>query len=77
MQTHRFPDAERRLLLAERGIGQQVVERLEQAGLHSLEQLRTLGVPHAVLMVCASVGSIAWANRRKPLERALARSLLS
>lgn len=54
----------------------QAVERLELADLHSLAQLRSVGVPRAVLLVCSSVGSIAWANRRKPLERALARSMV-
>jgi hypothetical protein len=71
----RFSESERRFLLSERGIGVIVVERLESVGLHSLEALRQVGVVHAVLLVCASVGSIGWANRRRSLERALGRSL--
>lgn len=69
----RFADHERRLLLAEPGIGPQVVQRLEGAGIHSLAQLRESGVPRAVMAVCSSVGSIGWANRRRPLERVLDR----
>jgi hypothetical protein len=69
----RFAEHERRLLLAEPGIGPQVVQRLEGAGIHSLAQLREAGVPRAVMAVCSSVGSIGWANRRRPLERVLER----
>ena len=71
-----FPEHERRLLLAEPGIGPQVLERLERAGVHSLAQLQHMGVLPAVLLICAAVGSIGWANRRRPLERALARFLM-
>lgn len=69
----RFAEHERRLLLAEPGIGPAVIERLERAGIHSLAQLREAGVGEAVLKVCATLGSIAWANRRRPLERVLSR----
>lgn len=71
----RFAEHERRLLLAEPGIGPQVVERLEREGFHSIEQLQRGGVVMAVLAVCSTIGSIGWANRRRPLERALARLL--
>jgi hypothetical protein len=68
-----FAEHERRLLLAELGIGPQVLQRLERAGIHSPAQSRETGVPRTVLLVCSSVGSIGWANRRRPLERALSR----
>ena len=71
--AQRFAEHERRLLLSEPGIGPQVVQRLEGAGIHSLAQLREAGVPRAVMAVCGSVGSIGWANRRRPLERVLER----
>ena len=70
----RFPARERRQLLSERGIGPQVVERLEQAGIDSLDRLRCVGVAGAVDAICAVVGSQAWANRRRAIERALGRS---
>jgi hypothetical protein len=70
-----FPERERRLMLAEPGIGPLVLDRLEREGIHSLAQLRETGVAQAVLAVCTSVGSIAFANRRRALERALARGL--
>lgn len=70
-----FSDHERRFLLSEPRIGPQVVERLEQAGYCSLERLREVGVQQVVLAICSTVGSVSWANRRRPLERALARSV--
>ena len=69
----RFSEVERRLLLSEPGIGARVIARLEQAGFQSLEQLRSVGVVRAVDRVCSDVGSVGWATRRRPLERAVAR----
>lgn len=71
----RFSPQERRLLLAEPRIGQRVVDRLEQAGLHSLAQMRGLGVARVLQLVCSNTSALAWANRRRPLERAMARSI--
>jgi hypothetical protein len=72
--VHRFPDADRDLLAAEAGIGQQVIERLEQAGFCTLAQMKTAGAGQVVNAVCSLLGSTAWRNRRKSIERAIARA---
>lgn len=66
-----FPAHERRLLTAAPRIGPAVVQRLEQVGLNSLAELRALGVDAAVERICCSLGSSAWQNRRRALQRAL------
>ena len=71
MQT-RFGDAERQLLLVQTGLGPTVIERIEAAGFVTLESLRLAGVDQVVGAVCARLGSTAWANRRRALQRALA-----
>jgi predicted RNase H-like nuclease len=48
-----------------------VVERLEQLGYHSLEQLRRAGPDEVSAAVCAMVGSSAWSNRRRAIWRAV------
>lgn len=67
----KFPDHERRLLLAQPGIGPTVIARLEAAGVHSLQALRGAGIRVVVQAVCSGLGTGAWSNRRKALERAL------
>jgi hypothetical protein len=67
----RFPEEERRRLLAQPGIGPTVIARLEAAGIHSLQALRSIGIRAVVDAVCAGLGSAAWSNRRRALERAL------
>ena len=67
----RFSDLERRLLLGQPRIGPQVLAQLEAVGIHSLAALRELGVPHAVGLACARVGTSAWANRRRALAQAV------
>lgn len=67
-----FSDVERRLLLTTRGIGLGVIDRIECAGVHSLAQLRDLGVDVIVDQICNGVGSYAWRNRKRALIRALA-----
>ncbi|MDE2145064.1 MAG: hypothetical protein KGJ24_00090 [Burkholderiales bacterium] len=67
-----FTPDERTKLLAQPRIGPLVLQRLEQAGLDSVSKLQALGVDAAVLMICDQLGSIAWANRRRPLRRAIA-----
>jgi hypothetical protein len=67
-----FSAAERHLLLATRGIGLGVIDRMECAGVYSLRQLGDLGVDVVVDRICAGVGSFAWRNRRRALLRALA-----
>lgn len=66
-----FCAAERRLLLATRGIGEGVIDRIEGAGVHSLRQLRDLGVDGVVERICDGVGNLAWRNRKRALLRAL------
>lgn len=67
-----FSTAERRLLLATRGIGHGVIDRIECAGVNSLQQLRELGVEMVVDRICDGVGNLAWRNRQRALLRALA-----
>ena len=67
-----FSLTERQVLLATRGIGQGVIDRIELAGVHSLRQLRDLGVDTVVDRICDGVGNFAWRNRRRALLRALA-----
>jgi hypothetical protein len=67
-----FTAAERRLLLATPGIGHGVIERIECAGVHSLQQLRDLGVDSVVDHICEGEGNLAWRNRKRALLRALA-----
>jgi hypothetical protein len=69
----RFPDEERRLLLGQPGIGPTVIARLEAAGIDSLRALRCAGARVVVEAVCAGLGTGAWTNRRKALEKALQR----
>ena len=71
----RFAPDERRLLLSTSGIGPGVIQRLESAGIHSLAQIRALGVQGTVRQVCEHLGTMAWANRRGALDRALAHVL--
>ncbi len=73
-ERRRFSEPERRFLIAEPRIGAQVVDRLEQVGIHSIGHLRQMGAAAAVLAVCDRLGTIAWANRRQALEQALSRS---
>lgn len=67
----RFPDYERRYLCGWPGIGDGVVDRIEQAGITSLHQLRRKGVDAVLDRICASQGHAAWRNRRRALLRAL------
>jgi hypothetical protein len=68
----RFSDAERRHLLAQPGLGPVVVQRLESAGVGSLDALRQRGVDRVIDLLCRSGGSVAWRNRRRALARAVA-----
>ncbi len=66
-----FTSEERGVLLKTTGIGVEVVQRLEEAGFHSIESIRTLGVDHVIDTMCSRLGTMAWANRRRALRRAL------
>lgn len=70
----RFTARERGVLAAEAGIGDRVIARLEEVGFSSLAQVRAVGSAQAVAAVCDHLGSSAWRNRRKALERVLARA---
>jgi len=67
----RFPEHERRQLLCMPGIGELVIRRLEQAGVHSLRDLRERGIDTLVEHICGLGGNPAWRNRRRALARAL------
>lgn len=67
----RFPEHERRRLLAMPGIGELVICRLEQVGVHSVLDLRTRGIEALVEHICGLGGNPAWRNRRRALARAL------
>lgn len=69
--TPGFDPADRARLLAMPRIGPGVLERLEAAGILSLEALRRVGVDRTVELVCHQVGRPCWANRRRSLARAL------
>ena len=71
----RFSGAERQLLLLTPGVGPMVLERMEDVGITSVEQLRREGVEAVVDLVCRRVGSTAWANRKGALGRALQRAV--
>jgi len=61
------------MLLAQPGIGPTVIARIEATGIHSLEALQLAGVQSVVEMVCLGLGTVAWSNRSRALERALGR----
>jgi len=67
----RFPHFERKLLLAQAGVGECVLQRLESVGFGSLAELRQAGPEQAVLRVCEAGGGSGWTNRRRALARAL------
>jgi hypothetical protein len=67
-----FSSDERRIMLATPGIGPLVIDRLEQVGIDSLERLKRIGVDSSVLLICERMGTVAWANRRRPLRKAFA-----
>ncbi|RVT51304.1 helix-hairpin-helix domain-containing protein [Rubrivivax albus] len=67
----RFASSERAILLRTGGLGELCIQRLEDAGIGSLDQLRLLGAEVVTEMICRHVGTTAWRNRRRPIERAL------
>ncbi len=66
-----FSTQDRNLLLSIGGLGPLTIRRLEEAGIDSLQKLRSLGADRASELVCVHLGTQAWRNRRKPIERAL------
>lgn len=68
----RFAPHERARLLKATGIGPGVIQRLEEAGIHSFAQIQKLGVQGTVLQVYQRLGTQALANRQRALSKALA-----
>jgi hypothetical protein len=66
-----FPEHERAFLLAQPGVGIVMVRRLEQAGYHSMQAIRRLGVNAVVAEISAALGTKSWANRTGALKRAI------
>ncbi len=57
-----FPADERALLLAVKGVGPTVVDRLEQIGFDSLETLAKTDVQSVVGQIAALLGATCWRN---------------
>lgn len=57
-----FPANEREALLAVKGIGPTVVQRLEQIGFDTLQQLAGAQVADIVTAVAGQLGSTCWKN---------------
>ena len=71
----RFPDLDRNILLAVKGVGPKVIQRLEEFGISNLETLAR----HDASALCSEIshrlGSTCWRNSplaRQALERAIA-----
>ena len=64
----RFPDAERATLLAVKGVGPTVIERLETIGITSLAELARQDVDGICTQVSLMLGSTCWRN--SPMARA-------
>ncbi|MEN0580850.1 hypothetical protein SAMN05216563_11089 [Phytobacter palmae] len=57
-----FTSQERAALLACKGVGPKVIERLEQMGFSSLDQLSSASVDDILAQGAALVGSTCWKN---------------
>ncbi len=74
-----FPANERAALLAVKGVGPAVVERLEQLGFHSLARLSQADALEIVTQAASLVGSSCWKNSpqaRAAIQAAIARARL-
>ena len=69
-----FNEAERKSLLALKGVGPTVLKRLESMGLGSFEQLRTASVEEILHKGAALTGSSCWKN--SPQARAAIEQIL-
>ena len=70
-----FTDHERQILLATKGVGPKVIERLEEQGLGAFERLAQADPAVVCAGAAASLGSTCWKNSpqaRKALEAAVA-----
>jgi hypothetical protein len=71
----RFSDRERAVLLAVKGVGPTVIERLEEQGLGAFERLAQADPAVVCAGAAVSVGSTCWKNSpqaRKAIEAAVA-----
>ena len=69
-----FPAADKKTLLAVKGVGSTVITRLEQLGYSSLEQLARANAREIVQGAASLVGSTCWKNSpqaRKAIEAAI------
>lgn len=66
-----FSHHDRKLLLGIGGLGPQCISRLEEVGIDSLQSLRRIGADRATALICTHLGTTAWRNRRRSIERAL------
>lgn len=66
-----WPPFDRQLLMSFPHLGPDVIDKLRAVGIYSLYDLSVIGVDRAVEMVCESMGSKVWRNRRKALSRAV------
>lgn len=57
-----FPDEQRQALLALKGVGPTVIQRLEQLGFDSLQQLAEADARNIVEQAAALLGSSCWKN---------------
>ena len=57
-----FPADERALLLAVKGVGPTVIDRLEQIGFDSLETLAKADVVGTIKQIAAMLGATCWKN---------------
>ncbi len=76
----RFSERERAVLLAVKGVGPKVVERLEEQGLGAFERLAQADPAVVCAGAAASVGSTCWQNSpqaRKAVEAAVAAARIS
>ena len=70
----RFSDRERAVLLAVKGVGPKVVERLEEQGLGAFERLAQADPAVVCAGAAASLGSTCWKNSpqaRKAVQAAI------
>lgn len=70
-----FSSNERETLLKVKGVGPKVIERLEQMGIESFEQLKKANVQDIVSAASAIVGLSCWKNSpqaRTAIEAAIA-----
>ena len=58
----KFPETDKAVLLGVKGVGPKVIERLEQMGFHTLEQLADADARDILAQGAALTGSSCWKN---------------